>query len=105
MLYFSKTFFKLALVLVRPREYIHYDVNTDSANSNLKMPKLKRASSAHVASQAKRRKKNQRELQHEGDLPRHQEQRRRERDAEAHRNARCDPVRRQQEQERNTDAH
>ena len=51
------------------------------------MPKLKRASSAHVASQARRRKKNQRELQCEGDLPedlpRRQQQRRRERDAEA----------------------
>ena len=41
----------------------------------------------------------------EGDLPRLQEQRRRECDAEAHRNARCDPARRQLEQERNTAAH
>ena len=69
------------------------------------MPKLKRVSSAHVASQAKRWKKNQRELQREGDLPRRQEQRRRERDVEAHRNVWRDPVRRQQEQEQNTDAH
>ena len=65
---------------------MHYDVTVSQQISNLKMPKLKRASSAHVASQAKRRKKNQRETQREDDLPRRQEawQRRREHDAEAH---------------------
>ena len=72
-----------------------------SAISNLKMPKLKHASTAHVASQAKRRKKNQRVRR---DLTRRQEQTRRERDAQAHRNARRDPARRQLEQEHDTAA-
>ena len=70
------------------------------------MPKLKRTTTSHVVSQAKRRKKNQRGLQREQrkqDLPRSLEQRR-EHNAEAYRRARRDPVRRQQEQEQNTAA-
>ena len=61
------------------------------------MPKLKRASSSYVVSQAKRRKKNHRERQ--GVLPRRQKQTRRERDAEAHQSARRDPTTKQLEQE------
>ena len=66
------------------------------------MPKLKHTSSSHAVSLTKRRKKNKQERQ--GDLPRCQEHSRRECDAEAHRSACRDPVRRQQEQERNTAA-
>ena len=86
----------------------NYDVNS-KRESNFKFwkcLKLKRATTSHVVSQAKRWKKNQRGLQWEQqkqDLPRRLEERR-ERNAEAHRRAHRDPVRRQQEQERNTAA-
>ena len=66
------------------------------------MPKLKRASSSYVVSQAKRRKENHRERQ--VGLPRHQKQIRREHDAVAHQSSRRDPAWRQLEQEQNTAA-
>ena len=91
----------------------------------LKTPKQKHASSAHLARQAKKRKRIQREdpakrLQEREreNLRRRQHPRshpisaceanseeRRQRDAEAHRFARLDPERRQQEQQRDTAAH
>ena len=77
------------------------------------MPKQKRASSALCARQAKKRKRSQRQdpVKQEGErnarrsqYPRSHsspevslDERRRERDAEAHRSARLDPQRRQQE--------
>ena len=90
------------------------------------MPKLKRASSSSSVSQVKKWKRTQREdlvkrqQERHRDLHRHQqdssdnfdprvcqdfEERRRQRDAEANRNARCDPERRREEQRRNTTAH
>lgn len=89
------------------------------------MPKLKCVSSSHSASQAKKRKKNQREdpvkrqqerqcdsLRHQLNLNRQDRsdseergERRRERNTEAHRTACLDTERIQQEQGRNTAAH
>ena len=74
------------------------------------MPKLKRASSAHSAIQANRRKRSQREERghnlrsHTSSEVSCEENSRRVRDDEAHRSARCDPERRQLEQEHNTAA-
>ena len=69
-------------------------------------PKRKRVSSAHSARQAKKRKQRERELQCLGSPATSETQsfseRRRERDAMAHRLARLDDARRQQDQERNT---
>ena len=80
------------------------------------MPKQKRASAAYCARQAKKRKQSQREdpvqrqIEKEQHLRSHpssewsSEDRRRIRNAEAHRSTRFDPEKRQQEQQRNTAA-
>ena len=59
------------------------------------MPKQKRISSAHLACQAKKRKRSQRE----DPVKRQREQ---ERNSAAHRVTRENPVRRMEEQQRNT---
>ena len=71
-------------------------------------PKRKRTTSAYRTHQAKKRKRNQRQREQQslGSLATSElitsEERRRERDAVAHRLARLNRPRRQQEQERNT---
>ena len=71
--------------------------------------KRKRVSSAHSARQAKKRKRDQRKRENLNSFATSEsllssEETRCQRDAEAHRLARLDPERRQQEQERNTAA-
>ena len=116
------------------RKHVNVNVsNFEKANKTLQiiieiflfltMPKLKRASSSSSVSQANKWKRTQREdpvKERQRDSLRYQpdssdnsspcgcqdsEERRRQHDAEAHRNARRDPERRREEQHRDTTAH